>query len=160
MRKIYIVIPLILSIYLSCDDKTNESSTPSELILGHWEITEALDDYKQCDSGSGPIEEYDSTSLSNTVSWDVIIDEDSIITIIDNGIFTTTNWSQYWIIEDTLITCSGCYNLNDTVDYTHPSVVKWKFEFYSDDILDLSSDINCIISGTVLSTRRWERKIH
>ena len=148
MRKLYLLVPLILFIHLSCEDKKEDSLTPSELIVGYWEVTENVTHYKQCDGGNGPYEQYNSSNPSVGGYWNWLINDDG-------------TWSYDWMWSNgNFYQSTGTYHVTGdifSIEFDTGSDI-WYFDFNGDDILNLSYERDCDVSGTILSTRKWERK--
>ena len=140
MRKY--LLPILLIGFWGFEKEQDENPSPFELIIGYWEVTEVVTDYRQCDSGIGPTDQYHENNPSETGYWNYLMNADG-------------TWSYEKLSSSgNFYENTGSYNVTGTIlsFVTDNSSDIWFFDFDGNDILNLTDERECSVSGTIISS--------
>ena len=127
--------------------KVENAFEPYEKIIGSWVVKEVVTDYNYCSWGTDEFNHYNSYDPSDEGYWHYFINNDG-------------TFSQEWTTNNNLSEDTGVWDLIDgilTLDYEN-KMEEWSAGFTGNNILILSSLIDCSHGGTIYSMRQWERR--
>ena len=126
---------------------TKKELEPYEIIIGSWLVKKVVTDYNNCSWGTDEFNHYISYDPSDGGYWNYFINIDG-------------TFMQEWSTNNNLSEDTGVWNLIDgilTLEYENKRE-NWSTGFTGNNILTLSSLIDCSHGGTIYSMRRWERR--
>mgnify|MGYP001342798529 FL=1 len=145
MRKYLLAI--LLFCFWSCEKEQDETPSPSEQIIGYWEITERVFQSIDCDFGLGIQNTY--TSSNPSVTWLMNADGTwSYEEVFSNG--SISNRTGTYDISGTIL------SITDDGTDSEGGTDFWYYDF-DDDILNLTYDLECTNGGTYFRSEKWER---
>ena len=134
---------------LGCESTPGPKSElePSEKIIGSWMVRKVITDYNYCSWGTDDFNHYNSFDPSDEGYWHYFIDNDG-------------TFAQEWSTNNNLTKDTGVWDLIDgtlTLNYENKTE-NWSTGFAGDNILILTSVIDCSHGGTIYSMREWEKR--
>ena len=127
--------------------KVENALEPNEKIIGSWLVKKVVTDYNNCSWGTDEFNHYNNYNPSDQGYWHYFINSD--------GTFMQERSTNGNLSED-----PGVWDLIDgilTIEYEN-MIENWSAGFTGNNILTLSSLIDCSHGGTIYSMRRWERR--
>ena len=141
------LLPILLIGFWGCEKEQDENPSPSEQIIGFWDITERVFQSIDCDFGFGIQNGY--TSSNPSVTWLMNADGTwSYEEVFSNG--NISNRAGTYDISGTIL------SINDDGPDGDGETDLWYYDF-DDDILNLTYDFECSNGGTFFRSEKWER---
>ena len=149
IREIFLLSLTAILLMPGCElaPVTKNELEPYEKIIGSWLVKLVVTDYNYCSWGTDEFNHYNSYDPSDGGYWHYFINID--------GTFT-----QEWSTNNNLSEDTGVWDLIDgilTLEYENKTE-EWSAGFTGNNILNLSSLIDCSHGGTIYSMRQWERR--